>query len=150
MLRSLPVWALWFELYHSGPKCVSSRSDCLNKGTKWTVFGGKKDSFYAILKRKYSFRRDSNPRSINYEANSLPLSYLTCWWMGIEVAYKSQNCLFTNQSSIRNCHKSCEQFLTKCCCCAKIAATLTLASTDIFLIKMWQESYNRRESWVFF
>ncbi len=29
-------------------------------------------------KRKYSFRRDSNPRSMDYEANSLPLSYLTC------------------------------------------------------------------------
>ncbi len=25
-----------------------------------------------------SFRRDSNPRSMGYEVNSLPLSYLTC------------------------------------------------------------------------
>ncbi len=42
---------------------------------------------------------------------------------------------------------NCEQFRTKCS--AKIAATLTLASTDVFLIKMWEESYNRRESWLF-
>ena len=31
---------------------------------------------------------------------------------------------------------NCEQFPTKCC--VKIAATLTLASTDVFLIKMCQ------------
>ena len=41
-------------------------------------FSEEKDSFYAILKRKYSFRRDSNPRSMGCEANDLPLSYLTC------------------------------------------------------------------------
>ena len=43
-------------------------------------FSEEKDSFYMILKRKYmySFRWDSNPRSMDYEANSLPLSYLTC------------------------------------------------------------------------
>ncbi len=34
-------------------------------------FWRKKDSFSAILKREYSFRRDSNPRSMDYEANSL-------------------------------------------------------------------------------
>ncbi len=50
--------------------------------------------------------------------------------------YQVPNSLFTNQSSLRNCHKmtNCEQFRTKCC--VKIAATLTLASTDVFLIKM--------------
>ncbi len=42
---------------------------------------------YVILKRKYSFRWDSNPRSMGCEANDLPLSYLTCWWMGIKIAY---------------------------------------------------------------
>ena len=63
--------------------------------------------------------------------------------------YQVSNSLFTNQSSIRNCHKMtiCEQYRAKCC--VQTAATLTLASTDVFLIKMWQESYNRMESWVF-
>ncbi len=39
--------------------------------------------------KEYSFRRDSNPRSTDYEANALPLSYLTRWRMGIKVAYIS-------------------------------------------------------------
>ncbi len=60
-----------------------------------------------------------------------------------------QNTLFTSQSGICNCHKmtNCEQFKTKCC--VKISATLTLASTHVFLIKMCQDCYNRRESRVF-
>ncbi len=60
--------------------------------------------------------------------------------------YQVQNKLFTNHSGIRNCHKmtNCEQFRTKCC--VKISATLTLASTHVFLIKMCQECYNRSES----
>ena len=64
------------------------------------------------------------------------------WRMGIKVA-------FIKSQIARNCHKitNCEQFRTKCS--AKIAAIWTLASTDVFLIKMWQESYDRRESWVF-
>ena len=73
----------------------------LIKGTKWPVFGGK-DSFYVILKRKYSFRRDSNPRSIGCGANDLPLSYLTCWWMSIKVAHIKYKiilcCLQINQA----------------------------------------------------
>ena len=62
-------------------------------------FRRNKDSFYVILNRKYSFRRYSNPRSMDYEAHSLPLSYLTCWWIGIKVAYiKSQIiCLQINE-----------------------------------------------------
>ena len=46
-----------------------------------------------------TFRRNSNPRSMDFEANSLPLSYPTCWWMGIKEAYiKSQIiCLEINQ-----------------------------------------------------
>ncbi len=59
-------------------------------GYKMNSFRRKNDSFYVIPKRKYSFRRDSNPRSMNYEANSLPLIYLTCWWMFIKVDIKSQ------------------------------------------------------------
>ena len=49
--------------------------------------------------------------------------------------YQVPNCLFTNQSSVRNCHKMIngEQFQTKCC--ANISAALTLTSTDVFLIK---------------
>ncbi len=45
------------------------------------------------------------------------------------------NNLFTNELSVRNCHKitNCERFRTKCC--VKIAATLTLASTEVFLTK---------------
>ncbi len=50
-------------------------------------FRRKKDLFYVILKMKYSFRRDSNPRSMGCEASDLPLSHLTCWWMGIKIAY---------------------------------------------------------------
>ena len=70
------------------------------------------------LKRKFSFRQDSNPRSMDYGTNSLPLSYLTCWRMGIKVEHNQvQNSLFTNQLSVHNCHKM-----------TKIAATL--ASID--------------------
>ncbi len=103
---------------------------------KMNSFRGKMDSFYVILKRKYSFRRDSNPQSMDYEANSLPLSFLTSWWMGVKVEYyQVQNSLFAKQPSLRNCHEltstNCEQFRTKCC--VKIAATLTLASTDLYL-----------------
>ena len=110
------------------------------KGTKWAgFFFWKKDSFYVILKRKYSFRQDSNPRSMGCEANDLPLSYLTCWWMGIKIAYIKDKIRCFCQSGIRNCHKvpNCEQFRTKCC--VKISATLKLASTHVFLIKMCQE-----------
>ena len=50
-------------------------------------------------------------------------------------AYQVPNCLFTNQLSIRNCQKMtyCGQFRIKCC--VKTVATLTLASTRVFLIK---------------
>ncbi len=43
--------------------------------------------------------------------------------------------LFTNQLALRNCHKMtiCEEFRTKCC--VNLAATLTLAITDVFSIK---------------
>ncbi len=60
--------------------------------------------------------------------------------------YQVHSKLFTIYSGIRNCHKmtNCEQFRTKCC--VKISATLTLASTHVFLSKMCQECYNRRES----
>ena len=63
----------------------------------------EKDSFYVILKRKDSFCQHSNPRLMDYEANPLPLSYLTCsWWMDMNLAYiKHQICLYTNQSSVR-------------------------------------------------
>ncbi len=84
---------------------------------------------------------------MNYGVNSLPLSYQTCWCMGIKVThYQVPNTLFTNQSSVRNCHRmtNCEQFLTKCC--VKIAATLILATADVFLIRMWQECCNGIES----
>ena len=91
------------------------------------------------VKRKYSFRRDLNPRSMDYRANSLPLSYLTYWWMGIKVAYIKYQivCLQINQvyTIVTKWHY-CEQFRTKCC--VKIVATLALATTDVFLIKMLQ------------
>ncbi len=46
--------------------------------------------------------------------------------------YQAPNSLFTNQSSLRTCHKmtNCDQFRTKCC--VKIAATLTLASKNFY------------------
>ncbi len=94
-------------------------------------FRRKKDSFYVILKREYSFRWDSNSRSMGYEANSLPLSYLTRWWMGIKVAYiKSQIvCLQINQVySIVTKWQIVNNIEQKCY--VKTAATLALASTD--------------------
>ncbi len=59
------------------------------KGTKWAVFGGKRIHSTLYWKGSLpSFCRDSNPRSsMGCEANDLPLSYLTCWWMGIKIAY---------------------------------------------------------------
>ncbi len=113
-------------------------------------FRRKKDSLYALLKRKYSFRRDSNPQSIYYGATfTAELSDLLINGHKSSI-YQVQNTLFTNQSSVHNCHKmtNCEQFRTNCC--VKIAATLTLANTFVFLIKMWQECYNGRENWVFY
>ena len=41
-----------------------------NYGYKMSSFWRKKDSFYVILKRKYSFGQDSNPRSMDNGANS--------------------------------------------------------------------------------
>ncbi len=74
-------------------------------GYTLSSFQRQNDSFYVILKRTYSFHRDSNPWSVDYEANSLPLSYLTCWWMSIKVAYiksqivyKSINCTQLSQN----------------------------------------------------
>ncbi len=51
-------------------------------------FSEEKDSFYVLLKRKYSFRQDSNPRSMGCEANDLPQSYLTCWYFYTEFCSK--------------------------------------------------------------
>ncbi len=96
-------------------------------------FRRKKDSFYVILKWKYSFRRDSNPRFMDYESNSLPLTKRPDLLMNGHKSsiglYQLQNMLLTNQSGVRNCHKltNCEHFRTKCS--AKMAETLTLAST---------------------
>ncbi len=55
----------------------------------------------------------------------------------IHQVHQVLNTLFTNESSVRNCHKmtNCEQFRTKCY--VKTAATSTLATTDVFLIKIW-------------
>ena len=104
-----------------------------------------------------SFRRDSlywkgsivsagirKPRSMDYEANSLPLS----WWMGIKVAYIKYKirCLQINQVyAIVTKWRIVNNFEKKCC--VKTAATLTLASTQchVSLIKMCQECYNRRD-----
>ena len=95
-----------------------------------TSFRRKKDSLCVMMKRKYSFLLNLNPRSMNYEANSPLLSYLTCWWMGIKLVYKS---------SVRNCQKmtNCVQFRTK-----------------IFFIKIWQKSvlkniFPSKMSWNF-
>ncbi len=99
-------------------------------------------------KRIYSFRRDSNP--MDYEANT-STTELSDSLMNAHKSSVNQvpNTLFTNQSSLRNCHKmtNCEQFRTKCC--VKISEILTLASTDVFSIKSVTRNYNRRESWVF-
>ena len=55
--------------------------------------------------KENSFRRDSNPRSMGYGTNPLPLSYLTCWWMGIKVGHIKRQivCLQinTNPSTLR-------------------------------------------------
>ncbi len=34
-------------------------------------------------------------------------------------------------------------------CCGKLVATLTIDTTDIFLITIWQKWYNGREPWMF-
>ncbi len=108
-------------------------------------FRRKKDSFYVILKRKYSFRRDSPIHGLRSELFTTELPDLLMNGHKNSV-YQVHNKLFTIHSGIRNCHKmtNCDQFRTKCC--VKISATLTLASTHVFLLKMCQECYNRRES----
>ncbi len=57
--------------------------------------------------------------------------------------YQIPQSLFTYQSSVRACLKitNCEQFRAKFC--LKITATLTLDTTDIFLIKLIQEYTSR-------
>ena len=57
--------------------------------------------------------------------------------------YQVQNTSFTNQFSVRNCHKmtNCEHFQTKCC--VKIAATLILTATDVFLIAYFDKNVTR-------
>ena len=86
-------------------------------------FRRKKDSFYVIMKRKYSIHRDLNPRSMDlYGAKSLPLSYLTCWWMGIKLAYQVKiNSVYTIVTKLQIVHNF-EQML------CKKAATLTFIS----------------------
>ena len=115
-------------------------------------FRRKKDSFYVILKRKYSFHWDLNPDLwITRQTLYRWATWLADkWTYGHKSSiYQVQNILFTNQSGVHNCRKmtNYEQFWTKWC--VKIAATLTLAPTDVFLIKMCQACYNSRESWVF-
>ena len=114
--------------------------DCGNRITSWVQNGqfSEEEGFilYVILKRKY---RDSNPiHGLRGETNSHFTAELSDLLMNGHKSsvYQVQNTLFTNQSGIRNCHKmtNCEQFRTKCC--VKIVATLTLATTDVFLIKM--------------
>ena len=101
-----------------------------------------------------SFSQDSSPRSMGYGANFI-MSYLTCWWQGIKMVYFYQYQvpipLFTNQSTIRICPKMIilNNFEHNAMLHMKIAATLTLYTNDIFLIKMWQEYYIGRETWTF-
>ena len=106
-----------------------------------------------MLKRKYTFRRDSNPRSVDYEANSLPLSCLTRWWTGIKVAYinfKSQIVGLQNNTPLskmtivnnfeqngRLCKKSSNIYVT------------TLASTECLYDKNVTKT-SQQEFWVFF
>ncbi len=118
-------------------------------GVQNEQFSEEKDSLYVLLKRKYSFCQDSNHRSMDYEANSLPLNYLTCWWMGINVAKIKYQivCLQINQAyAIVTKWQILNNFEQNA---VKKPAILTLATSDVFLVKMWQECYNRRESWVF-
>ncbi len=116
-------------------------------GYKMSSFRKKNDAFYVILKRKYSFHRDSNPpiHGLQSERSTTELADLLMNGHKNSI-YQVQNTLLTNQSSLYNCHKMtnyCEQYRTNCC--VKISATLTLASTHVFLIKMCQKCYNRIE-----
>ena len=147
----MPLYYNYTIIFTSWSEFVVHFLFLMLKGYKMNSLRRKRIRSTWYLKRRYSFRRDSNHRSMDNEANSLPLSYLICWWMGTKVAYIRSRivCLQINQvyAIVTNVTMTnCEQCRTKCC--AKIAATLTLASTDVFLIKMWQKSYNRRESWV--
>ena len=88
-------------------------------------FRRKKDSFYAILKRKYSPSGFEPPiHGLRSELSTTELSDSLMNGHKSSV-YQVPNSLFTNQSSLRNSHKmiNCGQFRTKCC--VKIAATLT-------------------------
>ncbi len=64
--------------------------------------------------------------------------------LGIKVAYIKSQIYFVYKSikctQLSQNDKNCEQYQTKCC--VEIAATLTLATIDVFLIKMCQECYN--------
>ncbi len=92
----------------------------------------KKKSFYVILKREHNF----SIHGLRDELSTAELSVLLMNRHKSSVLYQVLNTLFTNQSSVRNCHKmtKCELFRTKCC--VKIALTLTLATTDVLLINV--------------
>ena len=113
------------------------------KGTKWAVFGGK--SIHYTWYWKWSivsaWIRTPDPWITK-------LNYLTCWWMGnkssVYQVHDTKSLRYTQLSQNDAIANNLEQK-----CCVQTAATLTLASTHVFLIKMCQECYNRRESRVF-
>ena len=62
----------------------------------------KNYSFYVIQKRKPSFLRDSNPRPMYYEVNSLPVYRWAIWLADVHKSnvYQVSKSLCTNQSSV--------------------------------------------------
>ena len=107
-------------------------------------FRRKKDSFYVILKKKYSFRRDSNPpiHRLRGEPSTTGLSDLLMNGHKISIisstkcfVYKSIK--YTQLSENANCEQFWIRikFKFKKNKSVKLAAMLTLGSTDVFLIK---------------
>ena len=95
--------------------------------------------FWVMPLSKCSFRRDSNPWSMDYWANSLPPSYLTCWWIGIKSSvYQVPNTLFTNRSSTSTQLSQNGKLWTISNKNSSINSNYTTV-TDVFLMKMWQE-----------
>ncbi len=92
----------------------------------------------------------SKPWSVDYGAT---VYHWAIWLaddrMGIKVAYvKYQIHCFSNQSSVRHCHKmtNCEQFRKKC----RLKNSSDISYHKCLFEKMRQECYDKRESLIFF
>ena len=97
----------------------------------------KKRFILRDIDRKYTFRPDSNPRSMDYRANSELSDLLMNGHKNS--AYQVPIALFTKQSRVRNCHKitNCEQFRTKRY--VKLAATIKKFLVFVFCLFVFSQ-----------